>query len=360
MRSKIFQFLTITFISVIFFTNNFLAQQGLPELRVSPQASITQNLGFAKIAINYSRPGVKGREIWGKLAPYGLAPAELPYGSGEAMPWRAGADENTTIALSHEAKINEHLLPAGTYGLFMIPGKEEWTIILSKEYKAWGSYFYKQADDVLRFNVKPQQAPFQEWLSYGFENLTLGSCDLFLQWEKIKVPFKIEFDAHKIALDYYKGLLKGESGFSFAAWAHVAGYCLNNNYNLNEGLEFINKSIQLRGNSFDVKIIKANLLIATGKNDEGNKLLNSSLETANENELISYGFRLINSNKAEDAVKIFELFVNKNPESWFGFVNLGRALNAKGDKAKAKVNFEKALKLAPENQKARIESFMKD
>lgn len=357
MKKRLFQTAVIVF---ILFAGVTFAQNNLPELRVSPQASVAQHLGFAKIEINYSRPGVKGREIWGKLVPYGLEPAEPPYGNGEAMPWRAGADENTTLFLTHDAKINGQLLSAGTYGLFMIPGKEEWTIILSKDYKSWGGYFYKQANDALRFNVKPQQAQFTEWLTFGFENLTQSSCDAFLAWEKIKVPFKIEFNGHKVTIDYYKDLLNGYAGFFQEGWATAANYCLANNYNLNEGLEFINNSMKLGGNSFNNKATKAQLLIATGKTEEGNKLLNSALETASENELNTYGRQLVTANKIDEAVKIFEMNVSKNPKSWLGYFYLGRTLNAKGDTKNAKANFEKALSLAPESQKARIESLMKN
>ncbi len=360
MKKEFFQIAFLLIFLSYLFSAESIAQQNLPEERISPQASVTQHIGFAKIEINFSRPGVKGREIWGKLIPYGFAPAEPPYGSGELMPWRAGADENTTLFLSHEGKINGNVVPAGTYSLFMIPGKEEWTIIFNKDHKAWGSYFYNPAKDLLRINVKPQQSQFQEWLNFGYENLTPGSCEAFLQWEKIKIPFKIEFDKHKVTLEHYKDLLTGYAGFFQEGWAQIADYCLNNNYNLNEGLVFINKSMQLGGNSFGNKMIKAQLLLATGKNDEGNKLFNSLLETAAENDLGTFGRQLINSGKFDDAVRIYETLVTKYPKSWSGFANLGRVYSAKGDKVKAKVNYEKALSLAPETQKARIEALMKN
>lgn len=360
MKKRLFHFLVIIFVFSFFIAGIISAQQNLPETRVSPQASVTQHLGFAKIEINFSRPGVKGREIWGKLIPYGLAPAEPPYGNGVSMPWRTGADENTTLCISHDAKINGNNVPAGTYGLFMIPGKEEWTIILNKDNKSWGAYFYNQTRDLLRFNVKPQQAQFQEWLNFGFENLTSGSCETFLQWEKVKIPFKIEFDEHKVTYDYYKELLNSDAGFYQEGWSQIAAYCLKNNYNLNEGLEFINKSMQLGGNSFGNKMIKAQLLIATGKNEEGNKLMASSLESASENELGAYARQLLNSNKIDEAIKIYESLTAKNPKVWNWFANLGRAYSAKGDKVKAKANYEKALSLAPEAQKARIESLIKN
>ncbi len=359
MKKVIFgRLLAVVFINLFLFSNVF-SQQGLPEVRVSPKASVMQMVGLAKVEINYSRPAVKGREIWGKLVPFGFSPAEGPYGSGEPMPWRAGADENTTIQLSHDAKINGQIINAGIYGIHMIPGKDEWTVIFSKDYKAWGSYFYKTANDVIRVKVKPQESPLEEWLLYGFDNLTSSSCNLFMAWEKIKVGVKIEFDEYKIVFDAYKDALIGEAGFDQASWSAAANYGLSKNYNLEESLAWINNAIKLNGNNFVNNSIKARLLIALGKTEEGNKLLNASLETASETELNTYGRQLMNSNKTDDAVKIFELNIKKNPKSWMSYFNLGRAFASKGDKKTAKENYEKALGLAPEAQKARIEGLIK-
>jgi len=162
------------------------------EIRASLKASVMQALGTdAVITIEYSRPGVKGRKIWGDLVPYGLAPGNK-YSENRPYPWRAGANENTTIELNKDVLVEGKPLPAGKYGIHMIPGEKEWTIIFSKNSSAWGSYSYKQEEDALRVTVTPVKAPFQEWLVYGFDDLAGTSATAFLHWEELKVPFKIQ------------------------------------------------------------------------------------------------------------------------------------------------------------------------
>ena len=165
------------------------AQEG--EIRPSLMAGVTQTLGTdAVVTIVYSRPGVKGRKIWGGLVPYGLAPGNEDSGN-KPFPWRAGANENTTIEFNRNILIEGSLLPAGKYGIHMIPSEKEWIIIFSKNHSDWGSFAYKEEEDALRVTVTPVKAPHQEWLAYGFDDLAGTSATAFLHWEQLKVPFKI-------------------------------------------------------------------------------------------------------------------------------------------------------------------------
>ncbi len=158
----------------------------------SLKASVTQGLGTdALITISYSRPGVKGRKIWGDLVPYGMAPGNK-YSKDKPFPWRAGANQNTTIEFNKDLLIEGKPLPAGKYGIHMIPGEKEWTIIFSKKNDAWGSFAYDPAEDALRVTVTPVKAPHQEWLMYGFDDLAGTSATAYLYWEQVKVPFKIQ------------------------------------------------------------------------------------------------------------------------------------------------------------------------
>ena len=158
------------------------------EVRVSQAAMLMQSVGNAQITFSYSRPGVKNRKIWGALVPYGLSKSD----EGKMIPWRAGANENTTFTVTKNVKIEGQTLKAGTYGLHMIPGTDAFTIIFSKNSTAWGSFSYDPSEDVLRVNVKPESAVHQEWLLYGFDSLTEHSCTAFLHWERLKIPIKIE------------------------------------------------------------------------------------------------------------------------------------------------------------------------
>jgi hypothetical protein len=126
-----------------------LAQSALLDLpRPSQHAVVTQRIGITDITIKYHRPLVNKREIWGKVVPYGQV-------------WRAGANENTTISFSDPVTIEGKQLAKGIYGLHMIPGQNEWTVIFSNEHTAWGSFTYKQDDDALRVTVKSKPADFR-------------------------------------------------------------------------------------------------------------------------------------------------------------------------------------------------------
>lgn len=161
------------------------------QVRPSLKAGVMQRLGAdTDITIAYSRPGVKGRKIWGALVPYGMAPGNQ-YSKNQPFPWRAGANENTTIEFSKDVLIEGKPLAAGKYGLHMVPSEKEWTIIFSKNNSAWGSFSYNPEEDALRVTVTPVAAPSQEWLAYGFEELAGKSATAFLHWEQLKVPFKI-------------------------------------------------------------------------------------------------------------------------------------------------------------------------
>ncbi len=176
---------------LIFPVTTSAQMQGAKKPRLSLKAGVFQRIGVnTDINISYSRPGVKGRKIWGELVPYGLAPGTSA-SKGKPFPWRGGANECTTIDFSKDVTVDGHKLPAGKYSMQFIPEPKEWTVIFNKDTTLWGSFLYNKKDDILRIQVTPVEAPFQEWLSYGFDNLAGTSCTAYLRWEKLKVPFKI-------------------------------------------------------------------------------------------------------------------------------------------------------------------------
>jgi len=166
------------------------AQDAKP--RKSPKASVTQKIGVdTDIIINYSRPGVKGRTVWGDLVPYGMYPGNS-YSNNNPFPWRAGADENTTIEFNKDVTINGQKLAAGKYSIHMVAGEKEFQVMFNKKTDGWGSYTYNAADNALVITVSPAANPHTEWLEYSFEDLADYSAVACLKWEKIKVPFRIE------------------------------------------------------------------------------------------------------------------------------------------------------------------------
>jgi hypothetical protein len=177
---------TFTFLT----TDSAVAQD--KEVRKSLRASVTQRLGVdTDVTFDFGRPGVKERKIWGELVPYGMYPGNK-YSDNKPYPWRAGADENTTVEFSKDVKIDGKKVAAGKYGIHMIPSEKEWTVIFNKKNDNWGSFGYDESQDALRITVKTVKAEHQEWLNYGFDNLDGTKATAFMHWEKVKVPFSIE------------------------------------------------------------------------------------------------------------------------------------------------------------------------
>ena len=166
----------ILVLTLLFADGNYAQDR---KIRVSPKAGVSQTVGVTDISISYSRPGVKGRIIWGELVPYGKV-------------WRAGADEATKITFSTDVLIEGKKLSAGSYGLFVIPNKNEWTIIFNKVADQWGAFEYNESQDALRLKVKTQSIDFQEWLTYSFYKTSDSTALISLVWEKMKVIFKVE------------------------------------------------------------------------------------------------------------------------------------------------------------------------
>jgi hypothetical protein len=168
------------------------AAQQPKRVPASLRAAVVQHLGTdAVITIDYGRPGVKGRKVWGDLVPLGLAPGNQ-YSKNKPFPWRAGANETTTFEVNKDILVEGQKLAAGKYGMHMIPGEKEWVVIFSKNSKGWGSFAYNQDEDALRVTVAPVKAPHEEWLAFGFEDLAGTTATAYLHWEQVKVPFKIK------------------------------------------------------------------------------------------------------------------------------------------------------------------------
>ena len=174
--------LELTFF-IFLFSNGILFAQGEGEVRISPKAKVEQVVGFTTVTIEYSRPGVKGREIWGGLVPYNVV-------------WRAGANEATKITFSDDVIINGKILKAGSYSFFTIPTKDKWTIIFNRVADQWGAFEYNEEEDILRLQVKPETNSdcWQEWLAYTITKTSDKSAIVRLEWEKLKIPFTVEVE----------------------------------------------------------------------------------------------------------------------------------------------------------------------
>lgn len=244
--------------------------QNLDLPRVSPRATVTQAIGLSTVTIDYHRPGVKGRPIWNtNIVPY----------NGRPYPWRAGANENTTITFSHDATLDGHPIPAGTYGFHVIPTETEWTLIFSRNHTSWGSFFYRPEEDALRLVVSPREAPHAEWLVYGFEDLTEHSAEVYLHWEKKRVSFTVAFDVHGITIASIKDQLRSIPGFNWQGWYQAAQYCQQNNIEHDLALEWIDNSIQRQENDMNLGM-KGRILAQVGKKEEARELLEKAMSMA--------------------------------------------------------------------------------
>ncbi|MFO7525574.1 MAG: DUF2911 domain-containing protein [Ignavibacteriaceae bacterium] len=158
-------------------------KEELPQIRISPKAEVMQTVGLTEVKIDYSRPGVKDRVIWGELVPYDKV-------------WRAGANEATKFTFSSDVMIEGKLLKAGSYSFFVIPGQDEWVIIFNKVADQWGAFEYNEAEDALRIRVFPIQNDFQEWLTYTITRISDTTAEIKLEWENIKVPFSLDVNVN--------------------------------------------------------------------------------------------------------------------------------------------------------------------
>lgn len=333
--------------------------QGITTPRTpSPAAMVQQTVGISTITVKYSRPSVKGREIWGKLVPYGWNVQQ--FGLGNSAPWRAGANENTTIQFSHDAEVEGQSVPAGTYGLtFVINQDNTGEVILSKDYRSWGSFFYDPAHDQMRAKIQLHSNSFTEMLTYDFMNDTKTSTELVLNWELKQFPVKIEFDVDNIVMANAKEELKSTTGFSFLGFQTAAQYALANKVNLPDALNWINIA-NAQNPGLPGVVTKSDILRAMGNNADADKTLNAGLAVATENELNLYGYQLMNQGNVDKAIEILKLNTEHHPESANVWDSLGEAYATKGDKANAIINFKKSLSLnPPANVKANSEKFLK-
>jgi hypothetical protein len=201
--------------------------------RVSQSAAISQTVGTTKIDISYSRPGVKGRAIWGGLVPYNEV-------------WRTGANEATTITFADPVSVGGTMLPAGKYSLATIPTAEEWTVIFSKQQDLWGMYEYKPEMDALRITVKPQAAEHTEWLTISFPNVAPDSAEVAITWEKVRVAFTVTVDAVGLTVSKARAAVAAAAADDFQTPFRAANYCLQNDVNVGEAVKWLDKSIAIK------------------------------------------------------------------------------------------------------------------
>ena len=344
----------------------------LPPSGNNQKAGVIQYIGPVRISIEYSGPKVHGPDgkdrrgqIWGKLVPYGLA--DLGFGNGKPDPWRAGSNENTVFETSHDITIEGQTLPAGRYGLHMIPGPDEWALILSKNSTAWGSFFYDQSEDALRVAVHPKKHEYREWLTYEFTSRKPDEATAELQWEELAVPWTIKVpNINDIYLTKLRHELTTVPGFTYQAYEAAAMFTVQSGAGLEQGLRWADAAIGMPfigQKNFSTLSTKAQVLTKMGRGDEAAELLQTAIRLPGVTplELHQYGRQLLAEKKNAEALAVFQLNAERNGDAWPVHVGLARGYAATGQTEKALEHAKIAVKQAPDAaNRGNLESMVKD
>ncbi|HMJ48825.1 MAG TPA: DUF2911 domain-containing protein [Ferruginibacter sp.] len=350
----------------IVFSWNVVHSQQLttPTQGGSTKASVSEQIGITNVTISYDRPAIRGREgkIWGDLVPYGFT--DQGFGTSKSAPWRAGANENTTITFSTDVMVEGKPLAAGTYGLFIALTETDGTVIFSKNSSSWGSFFYDTKEDALRVTVRPVKLNESvERLKYEFSDEKNNSAIISLQWEKLKIPFTVSVDFIKTQLESFRRELRSNKGFDPDAWVQAVNFSVANNTNLEEALQWSEYAINgvfVGQKNFRTLSAKAAVLNKLGRTAEADVLLKEAMPLANMQELHGYGRQLLRNKKNAEALEVFKLNAQKNPNVFTTNMGLARGYSANGDFKNALKYIRLALAQAPDKgNKDAIENYIK-
>ena len=352
--SKYFNMKTIAIAALMLLGISSFSQRLLttPPSGGNKKAAVKERIGITDVTINYDRPRVNNREgkIWGQLVPVGYS--DQQFGTSKAAPWRAGANKCTTIEFSTDVKIEGQYLAAGKYGFFIAYGPEESTIIFSRDYTSWGSFYYDASKNVLTAKIKPVALDKSvEWLKYEFINQTENSATIVLSWEKLSFPIKVEIDLLKTQIESFRKELRTDIGFTWMPWQIAAQWCVDHNTNLEEALQWADTSINpnvLGNKNFTSLSTKSQVLVKLGRNKEADAIMKEALPLGTMQEIHLYGRELVRQKKNKEALEVFQLNYNKNPNQFTTLFGLARGYSANGDYKKALEYATKALPLTPD------------
>lgn len=253
--------ITLVFCLLLFTPISFSQNLEVPTL--SPLAEVTQEVALTKVNLSYSRPGAKGRKVFGDLVPFGEV-------------WRTGANASTKLTFTEDVKIEGNALKAGTYALYTIPGEKEWTIIIhtNTKHRSIAGDVYKQSEDAFRFTVKPTKTSnFIETFTIEFADITTNSCHLKISWENTEVKFEIKFDVDGQVDKQIAELSKSPDGMSARNYFLAAEYYLHNDKDLNKAIEWIKAGLEKSPKNFQYGLLHAKILAKQGKKDEALKVI---------------------------------------------------------------------------------------
>lgn len=331
--------ITSSFFILCFLVNTQVSAQFEHPIKLppaSPKAKVFQQIGVTDIAIAYNRPLVKGREIFGKLIPFGKV-------------WRTGADKNTVIKFNTDVTINGNKVKAGAYGLHTIPNKDSWTVILNKETQAWGSYFYKKDQDVLRFNVTPKTTSHQEAMTFNFTNVSKNKTTVELSWATTSISFDISANSDELINNSIKKQLNSLPWWGWTGLYNAAQYNLNNNVYLEDALTWVNRSIQNNRNYTNLTL-KAKILEKMGKSSEAAALNSQALKIGTIRELQRAAFLKFRAKDFKGGLEILKNVLKNSPNNYQSYTSMAWGYTQAKDNKSAKKMYKKALKIAPKDR----------
>jgi hypothetical protein len=342
------------------FASVSFAQMDLPASGGNPRAYVSEEVGITSISIKYGRPDVNKREgkIFGdgNLVTYGFSTTNF-ITNKPTSPWRAGANEATVISFEHDVKVEGRDLKAGSYAIFMAMGADNVTIIFSKQAEAWGSFYYREEDDVLRVNVKPVLLDKSvEYLKYEFIEHKEKHCVIAMQWEKISVPFKVEVDVDNIVLARLREQTTSQKNFNSTNMIQASSWCFNKNINLDEALGWAQRAVTgFQGQKSYVSL--RNLAVGYEKLNrlpQADSVMTEALTMANLNQYAGYARALITLKRADKSLEVVNTAKAKFGDVFAVNNTLAYVYSGKGDYTKALEYANKALGQANEQQKAGV------
>ncbi len=339
--------------------SSYAQVRSLPPGGGNQKSAVVQYMGNVSwVKIVYNSPDVDGREgkIWGQLVPYGKA--NLGFGASSAdnpSPWRAGANENTTIEFSHDVVVQGKELKAGKYGLFVEPQENgPWSIIFSNESNAWGSFFYVPEDEALVVEAEAEDGEFREDLTFEFESRKVNETTAVLRWENKRLPFKIEVkNANDVVLAAVQSELKNSAGFNSNSWSQAANWASNAGYH-DLALTWAENAVSLPfigQKNFNTLSTKATVLRNAEKTDESIAVMDEAIELPGVSpfQIHGYGRQLIAAGQKEKALEIFKKNHKMNDGVWPTNYGLARGYSAMGDFKNALKYLKIAQTKVPEN-----------
>jgi tetratricopeptide (TPR) repeat protein len=337
-------FSTLIFV-LFFFVGKAQIPASLKLPRNSPKSSVTQRIGFTDVTIDYNSPAVKERDVWNSYL--------IPQG-GKPYPWRAGANENTTITFTDDVLVEGKPLAAGTYGFHIIPSKDDFTLIFSNNHTSWGSFFYNENEDALRVSVKSKDAEFREWLSYDFEVREIDNAVVVLHWERLKIPFKIKVD-NETTMKHIKNQLRSSAAFTSEGFFNAANFCLQHKMNQEDAIQWIDRALKY-GRDFQRLEVKAGLLKQLEKEEEAKLLIDEAFDIATPAELYGYCREQLKQENVTEAERTANYALKYHKKHWQTQLSVAEVAKHKGNNETAKKYYEAALETAPKNWQQPIKS----